>query len=158
MEWIWDSTNRVYFNPHSSTYAIPDKDGWKYVESVHMMEEGEIEDDVGWGGLMEPASQPVKVQHILRLVVERSSFLEGVAVIDDRDGGVQVGRDRCEHGGVARIRLKEMQVSKTHAVVYWGDGGEGQDDWYIVDLGELFSDGTDDRLHAWHCCGWKSTF
>ena len=134
--WVWDPTTGVYFDPQSSTYAIPHQGGWKMVESADMREEGEIGDDAGWGALMEPASRSAKVEHILRLVVERSELLDGVAVIDDREGGIQLGRDRCEDGGVVRIRLKEMQVSKTHAVVYWGDGGEGEDDWYIVDLGK----------------------
>jgi hypothetical protein len=139
MEWIWDSANGVYFDPHSLTYAVPDKGGWKYVNSLDMkesLEEGEIDDDVGWGGLREPTARTAKVEHILRLVVERSSLLEGVAVIDDREGGVQLGRDRCENGAVVRIRLKEMPVSKTHAVVYWGTGGDEVENWYIVDLGK----------------------
>jgi hypothetical protein len=186
-------------------------------------EEGEIDDDVGWGGLMEPEEldKVIKTQakakaqdsqidrnktgstsvlvessmfngtparyddpslyaydptrqkspepttkdketpnHILRLVVLTSPTLgEGrIGVIDAREGGVQLGRDRCEKGGQARLRVKEMEVSKTHAVVFWGKGGEeGQDEdfstngnnegdghdddkavegWWVVDLGQ----------------------
>jgi hypothetical protein len=51
-----------------------------------------------------------------------------------------------EKGGQVRLRLKEMEVSKTHAVIYWGKGGEedgesrdgdgdGDDGWWLVDLG-----------------------
>jgi hypothetical protein len=29
-----------------------------------------------------------------------------------------------------------MQVSKTHATVYWGQGGEWDDGWFIVDTGK----------------------
>ncbi|WWD20250.1 hypothetical protein CI109_104726 [Kwoniella shandongensis] len=183
------------------------------------LEEGEIEDDVGWGGLMDPDqlakvvksksvpkqrstglekhpaytsaapapattlditdSIPLPIQyddptvyayqpttdpnqendakdyppnHILRLVVLSSQCLEtgGVAMFDTREDGIQLGRDRCEKGGRARVRLKEMEVSKTHAMVYWGRGGvsqegimngegkeadEAEEGWWVVDLG-----------------------
>jgi hypothetical protein len=63
-----------------------------------------------------------------------------VAVIDTREGGVQLGRDRSEKGGHPKIRVKEMEVSKTHAVIYWGSGTaegeeEEQEGWWAVDLG-----------------------
>jgi pSer/pThr/pTyr-binding forkhead associated (FHA) protein len=69
--------------------------------------------------------------HLVRLVVRRSKALThgAVAVLDAREGGIQLGRDRCERGAPARVRVREMEVSKTHAVVYWDDG------WFIVDLG-----------------------
>ncbi|WVF68471.1 hypothetical protein IAT40_003238 [Kwoniella sp. CBS 6097] len=93
--------------------------------------------------------------HILRLVVLSSECLDKglVALIDTREGGIQIGRDRCERGGTPRFRCREMRVSKTHAVVYWSPdsqnppdpqgrgmaeaGGDGQEDegWWIVDLG-----------------------
>ena len=76
--------------------------------------------------------------HILRFVVTKSEVMSvgGVVVVDARDGGVQVGRDRCEKGGQGRVRIKEMEVSKTHAVVYWGRPGDQVDEgWSIVDLG-----------------------
>ncbi|EIW71573.1 hypothetical protein TREMEDRAFT_67844 [Tremella mesenterica DSM 1558] len=169
-------------------------------EKDHNKEDGEIEDDVGWGGLMDPEKLAEVVQnkqnlssslsshptinkqfpfltkhpayddpsiysfpaetdepndlvkmpgHILRLVVDRSDCLEvgQVAVIDAREGGIQLGRDRCERGGVARVRLREMEVSKTHGVVYWGKSGnvspdegdeeeeEEEEGWWVVDLG-----------------------
>ena len=79
--------------------------------------------------------------HVLRLVVIKSELLTlgEIAVLDAREGGVQIGRDRCEKGGAARVRLKEMEVSKTHAVVHWGQGGgddEEKEGWWVVDLGE----------------------
>ncbi|OCF43859.1 hypothetical protein I317_02302 [Kwoniella heveanensis CBS 569] len=79
--------------------------------------------------------------HILRLVVLASDCLEKgqVALIDTREGGIQVGRDRCERGGTPRIRCREMRVSKTHAVIYWGGDNDSQgtaaEGWWIVDLG-----------------------
>ncbi|WRT69646.1 uncharacterized protein IL334_006636 [Kwoniella shivajii] len=185
-------------------------------------EEGEIEDDMGWGGLMDPSklaqiqidkekagsskqtskiirptqnqdlrlkekhpaytvSEPAPYDdptlysyptdngidaedelganingkskespnHILRLVVMTSNCLESgqVGLVDTRENGIQLGRDRCEKGGQARIRLKEMEVSKTHCVIYWGKGNdhppsngekgeiENEENWWIVDLG-----------------------
>lgn len=171
--WKYDQQLQVYFHAPSSTYAVPTPSGeWKYVPASEFTigesstgptnahaekEDGEIEDDVGWGALMEPdqlksALQPQPQpqysgiqgepevetpKHILRLVVLESTVLKigQVAIIDAREGGVQLGRDRCERGGTARVRLKEMEVSKTHALVYWGDGGEWDEGWFAVDLG-----------------------
>lgn len=57
-------------------------------------------------------------KHLLRLVVRRSQVLDvgSVAVLDARKDGTQLGRDR---GAEARLRIKEMEVSKTHAVVFY---------------------------------------
>lgn len=70
---------------------------------------------------------------LLRLVVAESSVLQegGVVVIDSREEGVQIGRDRA----VDRLRLKEMPVSKVHATIFFGQGGEWDDAWFAVDLG-----------------------
>jgi hypothetical protein len=194
--WIWDPNHQLYYSPESGTYAYVDQvtGEWQYMAASSLAststlaapastdaaakEEGEIDDDVGWGGLMEPEeldkalktkstgvkekhpaySQPSSAgslydslfqrakspsppketpKHILRLVVLSSpSLTEGhVAVIDAREGGIQLGRDRCEKGGHARVRVKEMEVSKNHAVVYWGLGGEEKEGWWVVDLG-----------------------
>ncbi|KIR56666.1 hypothetical protein I315_00845 [Cryptococcus gattii Ru294] len=167
-------------------------------------EEGEIQDDVGWGGLMEPeklaeiekatqkrgkrngergngefrqcwtageavssyrgANSPLPPDipvsdselpaepsdyTLLRLVVISTKSPKvstgQIAVIDTREGGVQIGRDKCEKGAPARIRLREMEVSKTHALIYWGENGNQQieveedskkngEGWWIVDL------------------------
>lgn len=176
--WKFDHQLQVYFHAPTSTYAVPTLTGeWNYIPaslfsigepssfSTHAApqaekEDGEIDDDVGWGALMEPEQLKTALQqptrpsqahpgaaveeqevetpkHILRLVVLKSEVLGvgEVAIIDAREGGVQIGRDRCEKGGTARVRLKEMEVSKTHAVVYWGDGGEWEEGWFAVDLG-----------------------
>lgn len=209
--WIWDNQHSLYYSPESGTYAYPDpiSGQWKYIpasslesSSTHAetkiatalegekgkeKEDGEIEDDVGWGGLMDPeeldralqsksrsksnlqtkgkandpstsyqekhpaygnpnpytshpaspSPPPSTPNHLLRLVVLSSPSLpEGhVAIIDAREGGIQLGRDRPEKGGHPKIRIKEMEVSKTHAVVYWGSGGEGEEGWWAVDLG-----------------------
>ncbi|WVR08114.1 hypothetical protein IAU60_005160 [Kwoniella sp. DSM 27419] len=227
--WVYDHLRSVYFHPLSNTYATPDPTTgqWTYSPAAEVQsasssvsrpqgadvaprggpaypaggdkEEGEIEDDVGWGGLMDPdkldkiakekraggerSFDPISGQsgstklakhpaytvpyddpkvyaypaepdpgdsaeareppnHLLRLVVDKSKCLERgqVAILDTREGGVQLGRDRCEKGAPARVRLREMEASKTHAVVYWGKGSgldeEGEEErWWIVDLG-----------------------
>ena len=204
-EWHYDHANRVYYHPKTATYAVQDLAGqWSYHAASdftlgegsgagHLRgqgsagvvdgekEEGEIQEDVGWGGLMEPEEvdkvlkekarqngRGMAYPHVidagstvtawnqeqveeeesnkdndgrlLRLVVLESECLEigGVAVLDTREGGIQLGRDRCEKGSTARVRLKEMAVSKSHAVVYWGEGGEWEEGWWIVDLGSSF--------------------
>lgn len=78
---------------------------------------------------------------ILRLVALTSKVLspgERIAVIDTRDDGFILGRDKTHR---PRIRLKEMQVSKVHATVFWGDGKgslddeEGEEGFWLVDNG-----------------------
>lgn len=208
--WIWDATHQLYYSPESGTYAYPDPTTgqWVYVPAASFAstsagtgpgtsvpaenkqtekEEGEIEDDVGWGGLMEPErlDQALKIKgkgkggapiyarvgaggeekhpayggntvryesssrdrspsptketpnHLLRLVVLSSPSLTPghLVVIDAREGGIQIGRDRCEKGSHPRVRVREMEVSKTHSVVYWGQGAEGKEGWWVVDLG-----------------------
>jgi hypothetical protein len=132
VNWTWDAAAGAYLDPATGTYAIPDASGeWTYLPA-----------NAGWGGLdvEEALSAPThasasasKAIAVLRLVVERSDVLDAglVAMIDAREGGVQIGRDRCERGAPARVRLKEMAVSKTHATVYHDEG------WWIVDQGEL---------------------
>jgi hypothetical protein len=190
--WIHDPQHGTYYHAPSNTYAIPDPNTgqWSYLpaqtfqsagpsstpDPAHLessKEDGELDDDVGWGGLMDPdkleaviksKTKPVEAEkhpayqfyrareltpppkatpsHILRLAVNQSEVmpLGGVAVVDAREGGVQLGRDRCEKGGQARVRVKEMEVSKTHAVVYWGMGedkkGKEVEGWWVVDRGE----------------------
>ncbi|WOO76580.1 Angiogenic factor with G patch and FHA domains 1 [Vanrija pseudolonga] len=212
--WVWNAALGVYYQAASDTYALASASGeWTYLTpaelaegkhttssnaaagpSRHEREEGEVLDDVGWGGLMAPedlaravgdksggkgeekkrpepatkngydpygrkgdpygrdassdntpdrhasASPPPIPPHILRLVVKRSRALQpgAVAVLDAREGGIQLGRDRCERGAAARVRVREMEVSKTHALVYWGSGASGgadPDAWHVVDLG-----------------------
>lgn len=76
-------------------------------------------------------------QPIFRLVVLRSSILskqKKVAVIDSYPE-VQLGRDvQVEGSTIPRIRLKEMQVSKVHATLFW-DGARKE--WDVVDMGSM---------------------
>jgi pSer/pThr/pTyr-binding forkhead associated (FHA) protein len=78
---------------------------------------------------------PIKGQPILRLVVLQSSILPSkrkVAVLDSYHEA-QLGRDvQATSSATPRIRLKEMEVSKLHATVYW-DGSRKE--WNAVDMG-----------------------
>lgn len=102
----------------------------------------------------DPASVPAP--KILRLVVLSSDILPTtpdaprVAILDSREGGYYIGRDRSSSAPV--LRLREMVVSKCHALVWYGTresgasagGGNGSDrdaerrdekGFWIVDCG-----------------------
>jgi len=68
----------------------------------------------------------------LRLLIIRGaqSPKRRVAVIDGHDE-VSIGRDTSP---TARLRLKEMAVSKFHATIFWDSGSE---EWSIVDVGSV---------------------
>jgi len=74
-------------------------------------------------------------QPTFRLVVLRSAILpskQKIAVIDSYHEA-QLGRDLQDEGSATpRVRLKEMEVSKFHATVYW-DGARRE--WNVVDMG-----------------------
>ncbi|KAF9223868.1 hypothetical protein BS17DRAFT_781337 [Gyrodon lividus] len=71
----------------------------------------------------------------MRLRVLRSSILHkslNVAVLDAY-GETQFGRDVAPAGSeTPRIRLKEMEVSKLHATVFWD---KRRREWAVVDMG-----------------------
>ncbi|EIN03742.1 hypothetical protein PUNSTDRAFT_93745 [Punctularia strigosozonata HHB-11173 SS5] len=73
----------------------------------------------------------------MRLVALRSRILakgQGIAVIDAYDE-CQIGRDAAPAGVTKpRIRLKEMEVSKLHATVYWDTYRK---EWAVVDMGSM---------------------
>ncbi|KAJ8507282.1 hypothetical protein ONZ45_g10329 [Pleurotus djamor] len=78
---------------------------------------------------------PRQSQHYLRFVVIRSAILPPKHRIVMADGfsELQFGRDIGPTGtSVPRVRLKEMEVSKLHASVYW-DGA--RQEWGVVDMG-----------------------
>ena len=119
------------------------------------MEEGELSEQPGsydssleWpgadGALLDPshdtpadlesASEPSK-HTFLRLVVHKTSVLSPRRKIAIVDGftELQFGRDAAIQGSTTpRVRLKEMEVSKLHATIFW-DGLRKE--WNIVDMG-----------------------
>ena len=72
---------------------------------------------------------------VFRFVTLRSSILpskQKVAILDSYFEA-QIGRDAAILGSATpRIRLKELEVSKLHATVYW-DGARKE--WNVVDMG-----------------------
>ena len=69
-----------------------------------------------------------------RLVVKTSEVLarkRRVAVLDVYDE-VQIGRDASTSNNIPRIRLKDMEVSRLHATLFWDREDNG---WSIVDMG-----------------------
>ncbi|KAF5377321.1 hypothetical protein D9757_008042 [Collybiopsis confluens] len=69
----------------------------------------------------------------LRLLVLKSRALScGRIVVIDGYSQVQLGRDNPVSSKIPRIRLKEMEVSKHHAIIYWD---YSWDAWAVVDLG-----------------------
>ncbi|GHJ87015.1 hypothetical protein NliqN6_3417 [Naganishia liquefaciens] len=96
-----------------------------------------------------PSSTPAPAR-VLRLVLITSDILPRdphapkVAILDSRPGGYYLARDRSAAKPV--LRLKEMVVSKVHAMVWYGtrdaDGPESQGDprqgeraFWVVDCG-----------------------
>ena len=108
---------------------------------------GDDEDCVHADPLASSASQPTHSSPTFRLIVRTTSILPKVhrlAVIEGYPE-VQIGRDVAPPGGVTpRIRLKEMEVSKLHATIYWDNG---RAEWGLVDMGSKH--GTfHDRYHS----------
>lgn len=71
---------------------------------------------------------------VCRFLVTRTSVLSPKHRIASIDGPteVQFGRDALLGGNTPRIRLKEMEVSKLHATVYWDSTLRH---WNVVDMG-----------------------
>ena len=80
-----------------------------------------------------PAVSAANKTTIFRLIALRSSVLARSRRVAALDGYVEVsiGRDVTTS---ARVRLKEMAVSKFHASIYW-DGSRRE--WGIVDMGSM---------------------
>lgn len=71
----------------------------------------------------------------LRLVVQQSTILRKNQKLALLDGfsEIQIGRDIAPAGSdTPRIRLKEMEVSKLHATIYWD---QDRSQWSVVDMG-----------------------
>ncbi|KAI0069580.1 hypothetical protein K474DRAFT_1632694 [Panus rudis PR-1116 ss-1] len=77
----------------------------------------------------------VKESGSLRLRVLQSAILhrkQSLAVLDGYTE-IQIGRDIAPPGSdIPRIRLKEMEVSKVHATIYWD---KERREWSVVDMG-----------------------
>ncbi len=71
----------------------------------------------------------------LRLLVQHTTILrrnQRIALLDGYPQ-IEIGRDNAAAGSdVPRVRLKEMEVSKLHATIYWD---QDRIQWSIVDMG-----------------------
>ncbi|KAF9649858.1 hypothetical protein BDM02DRAFT_3094089 [Thelephora ganbajun] len=85
--------------------------------------------------LVSSTPQPGRSLSTFRLIVQATSILpraQRLAVIEGYPE-LQIGRDVAPPGSaVPRIRLKEMEVSKFHATIYWDDG---RAEWGLMDMG-----------------------
>lgn len=82
-----------------------------------------------------PTGKSPSTTSILRLLVTQTSILprKQKVIIPDGYAELQFGRDVAPPGSeTPRIRLKEMEVSKVHATVYWDKELRA---WSIVDMG-----------------------
>ena len=94
------------------------------------------QEDVNSSPLDAPPIKSGHQSHVtLRLVVTQTSILPRKLKLVNPEGHseIQIGRDAAPPGSsTPRIRLKEMEVSKLHATIYWD---KGQKVWGIVDMG-----------------------
>ncbi|PIL29788.1 hypothetical protein GSI_07994 [Ganoderma sinense ZZ0214-1] len=83
----------------------------------------------------EPTANTPAPSVSLRLLVQQTTILRKNQKIALLDGYLQteIGRDIAAPGSdIPRIRLKEMEVSKLHATIYWD---QDRTQWSIVDMG-----------------------
>jgi len=77
---------------------------------------------------------PISSRSSLRFLVVQSPVLpprRKIAVLEVHDE-VQIGRDASTSELTSRLRLKDMEVSKLHATVFWD---KDREEWAIVDMG-----------------------
>jgi FHA domain len=97
----------------------------------------------------EPTPAPSHDFPICRLIIQESRFIphkQRLAVIDGYSE-VQFGRDAAPPGvSTPRIRLRDMEVSKLHATLFWD---VERREWAIVDMGSkhgtFFGSGQDGK-------------
>lgn len=149
-DWVYDHARHAYFHVESQTYATVDpiSGAWQYLSAHDLNRPVPDTTQPGWGAFLnsddqhkEKSAEPSdstsnRRASPLRLVVRESTVLEvgHVAMIDPSEDSVQFGRDRSDSSTPPRIRIKEMEVSKVHAVFFCDDG-----QWSLVDLGSLCS-------------------
>jgi hypothetical protein len=149
--WIWDPSTSLYYNPGTLCWAAPQADGtWKYSTPVAPPRaspsprppsdtdslDGEplLPEDQTWPDEDLPAPSdaaiPPTTTPLLRLVVLRSPVIPSPQsiVLVDSEIPLSIGRDKSFE---ARVRLKELLVSKAHATLFYGE----EEGWAVVDAG-----------------------
>lgn len=160
--WQWNAQHQLYFNPSSQTWAAPQPNGeWVYSTPSESPSNSAVpstddaapadEDDVDglpipeeqlWPGDDdddEPIDPFAKTPLLrLRLLLLSSAILKppaSLALVDPSEG-VSLGRDKTFE---KRIRLPELEVSKSHATVFWMrpgvEDGMPEGGWAVVDNG-----------------------
>ncbi|KAF8896263.1 hypothetical protein BD779DRAFT_1725271 [Infundibulicybe gibba] len=117
-------TSVIPYDGHDTSYEWPGR------YSYDRWEETLIETPLDGPTTKSKTSWP-----LLRLVVQRTSILPSKHRIANVDGysELEIGRDVGPPAtNKPRVRLKEMQVSKLHATVYWD---AQRREWAVVDMG-----------------------
>lgn len=168
--WLWDASHQLYYNSSTQVWAAPKADGtWQYstppasstssrraTDYTDLDDPAALPEDQVWPGEEEPSMQDRHAHTpLLRLVLRSPSSLfpapQAVALVDPTEP-VSIGRDKSY---TPRIRLKELPVSKDHAVVCWVEEdvrlGKSQGYWAVVDSGSthgtfLGAEGKEKRL------------
>lgn len=161
-DWQWIESASLYYSQTTKTWAKSHSDGtWEYSSTQQPNNDHEppiaststatshstpfeVPLDQTWPSEEDEDPLPPIKAPLLRLVVVRSSLLSpnSVALVDP-DDGISIGRDKSYE---KKIRLKELEVSKCHCVVFWlrgeqieavemQDKAEGK--WMITDLGSV---------------------
>lgn len=132
-DWIWHPQHSLFYHPPSNLWAQYDPLTCQYNYLPTEREEGEISDeDDPYDDASRyafPSTEPVRPStnvvkpYDLRLVKRSSSCLSSkhkLAILaSSQPDGYSVGRDKQLAPEEGRIRLKELEVSKSHAVVYY---------------------------------------
>ncbi|KAI0671589.1 hypothetical protein C8Q78DRAFT_783590 [Trametes maxima] len=125
-------------NVEHSAHPSADSSGIAYSPALEWPGDSEPSPDlsllVGTHSYSPPAGSTSPTSS-LRLLVLRSSVLrrhQKLALLDGYSE-IQIGRDVLPAGSVTpKIRLKELEVSKLHATIYWD---QERSQWSIVDMG-----------------------
>ncbi|KAH9856466.1 hypothetical protein C2E23DRAFT_721870 [Lenzites betulinus] len=141
-EIVADEQNTPQSNDHpfflaSRQGASEDASGKTYSSALEWPGDAEPQPLESPDGLEAYAKYPIPTASAscLRLLVRHSSVLRRPKALALLDGysEIQIGRDLQAPGAdVPKIRLKDLEVSKLHATIYW-DTERSQ--WSIVDMG-----------------------
>ncbi|OJT15127.1 hypothetical protein TRAPUB_8299 [Trametes pubescens] len=122
----------------ASRYTTEDPSGKAYSSALEWPGDSEVDSNpqfsIGPDSSSSLANAPPSTPS-LRLLVRHSTVLRKLKKLALLDGysEIQIGRDVAPPGSeTPRIRLKELEVSKLHATIFWD---EERLEWAIVDMG-----------------------
>lgn len=86
-----------------------------------------------WQEQQPPAEPPTRQMRLVKVSSDVLSEMERIAIIDSRSEGCSVGRDRSFD---PRIRLADLEVSKTHCHLFFLQSGETNEFGFAIsDIG-----------------------